>query len=122
MKISHSIVFFVIILVIIAGLFFLNNKKSASQEKILLQTMECQSDKIDQSVYNLQGNTSLIGAFVSFKQVPLSQADQQAIADLGIKLDETSWLMDYVRAEIPTNSLCQLTQLDSVKKVFIPQL
>lgn len=122
MKTSHSIVFFVVILIAIAGVFFFVNSKSASQTKVLLQTMECQSDKIDQSVYNLQGNTSLIGAFIVFKKVPISEADRQIISDLNIKLDEKSWLMDYARAEIPTDSMCGLVNMDNVKKVFIPNI
>lgn len=122
MKTSHSFAFFVLILLAVAAVFFFLDKRSAGQQKILLQTLSCQSDKIDASIYNLQGNTSLIGAFVSFKSLPLSDDDKKAISDLGVKLKEDSQVFDYMLAEIPTDKLCDLVGYDVVTRVFIPKI
>ncbi|MFA5127257.1 MAG: hypothetical protein WC465_04665 [Patescibacteria group bacterium] len=122
MKVGHSAVIYVIIFVVLAGFFFLFYDKGSSQNKILLQTLSCQSDKIDKSVLDLDGRTSLIGAFISFKQVPISQDTRQHLAKLDIKIDENSWIFDYARAEIPTRSLCGLVKDDNIISVFIPKL
>ncbi len=122
MKTSHSFAFFVLILIAVAAVFFFLDRRGSNQPQVLLQTLSCQSDKIDASVYNLQGNTSLIGAFVSFKALPLSDNDKKFISDLGVKLKEDSQIFDYMLAEIPTDNLCDLVNQDIVTKVFIPNL
>lgn len=121
MKRNHSIVFFVIIFVVIAAI-FLFEKLSGGQDGPLAKAVGCESTKIDQTVYDLQENTSLIGAFVVFDRVPISEDDKQALADIKVRIDENSWLIDYARAEIPTDSLCALAELENVKKIFIPNI
>lgn len=122
MKTSHSFAFFVLILIAVAAVFFFLDRRGSDQSKVLLQTLSCQSDKIDASVYNLQGNTSLIGAFISFKTLPLPDEDKQSISDLGVRLKEDSQIFDYMLAEIPTDKLCDLVGKDIVARVFIPKV
>jgi len=120
MKISQSASYFLIILVSLAVLSIFLSDRSNRQDKILLQTLACQSDKIDDSILNLNAKTTLIGAFISFKKVPISQTEKEQLYQEGILLDEKSWIFDYVQAQIPTNSLCALVQEPNVSRVFIP--
>ena len=121
MKTSHSISFFVLILVVAAGIFlFVDNKRVESQPNIVKYQVACDSAKIDSKIFALKGNTSLIGAMISFYQIPLSDEQSSELSDMEVKLDEKSWIFDYVVAQIPTKSLCDLAQLDYVKKIFIP--
>ena len=122
MKTSHSIAFFVVLLVVVLGAVFLYEQKTADQPKVLLQTLECHSDKIDTSVADLDSDTSLIGAIITFKSVPIDEATRAKLDELKIVLDETSWIFDYVVAKIPTDSLCELTTQEQVTKIFIPKI
>lgn len=120
MKFSHSLAYFIIILAAAGGIFFFINRSTSSNQKILLQTIDCQSDKLDKSVTNLDSKTSLVGAMISFKEVPISDDLRNKIKNLNISLDENSWIFDYVLAKIPTSSLCELVKDDNVKSIFIP--
>jgi len=122
MKTSYSIAFFVILLLVVFGVVFFYEQKTTKQPKVLYQTLECNSDKIDTSVADLDSDTSLIGAMITFKTVPLSQATKDKLDQLQVVLDDQSWIFDYVVARIPTDSLCELTAQDEVVKVFIPEL
>ncbi|MDD5749390.1 MAG: hypothetical protein PHO91_01220 [Patescibacteria group bacterium] len=122
MKTSYSIGFFVLILVVIFFIFSFFWSDEPAEQKILLQTLKCQSDKIDPSVYNLRGDTSLIGAFISFKTVPIDESLQERLEQNNIFLKESTWIFDYVMAEIPTDSLCALVGEVAVTRVFIPDL
>lgn len=121
MKTSHSLVFFVIMLLVVAAVFFLFNQKKDQAPQILLQTMDCQSDKVDSSVYQLAGNTSLIGAYITFSKTSLSDADKAKLYDLGVAVDYNTFIFDYAYAEIPSDSLCGLVAEDLVVKIFIPE-
>jgi hypothetical protein len=122
MKTSYTVVFLLLLFLIIGGVVLFFSQQQAGQPSILLQTLACSSDKIDKSILDLDSQTSLIGAMISFKKVPLESNLQQKLTDLKIELDEKSWIFDYVIAKIPTNSLCFLVQEEQVKSVFIPQL
>lgn len=120
MKTSHSIVFFVLMLIAVAFIFAFIFQEKPADQKVLLQTLDCQSDKIDSSIYNLRGDTSLIGAFITFKNIPISDETRKSLTDMGVKLNEGSWIFDYVLAEIPTENLCQVVASDAVIRVFVP--
>ena len=121
MKTSHSIVFFVIILVAVAGVFLFLEHQSKQVPNIVQYQVACATEKIDQSIYELDGNTSLIGAFIRFSEIPLSEESKTKLTDLNIKLDEQTWIFDYVVAQIPTNKLCDLADLDFVSRIFLPE-
>ena len=120
MKTSHSAVFFVLMLIAVAFIFAFIFQEKPAEQKVLLQTLDCQSDKIDASVYNLRGDTSLIGAFITFSSIPISDETRKSLTDMGVKLNEGSWIFDYVLAEIPTDNLCELVANDEVIRVFVP--
>ena len=109
-------------LIVVAGIVVFYEKKNVDQPKVLLQTLECHSEKIDGSVADLDSDTSLIGAMISFKTIPISEATKNKLDELEIILDEQSWIFDYVVAKIPTDSLCDLANQEQVTKIFIPQL
>ena len=96
MKTSHSIVFFVLMLIAVAFIFAFIFQEKPADQKVLLQTLDCQSDKIDSSIYNLRGDTILIGAFITFKNIPISDETRKSLTDMGVKLNEGSWIFDYV--------------------------
>ena len=120
MKKDHITVFLVIIAIVLGIIFYFTNEEPVD-ENILQYTVGCESDKIDASVYALKGNTSLIGAFITFDQVPISDDVRAELTNLGVLLREDSWIFDYVLAQIPTESLCHLADYDFVTGVFIPR-
>jgi hypothetical protein len=119
-KKDHIVVFLVIIALVLGVIFYFNNP-SEEQQNTLEYTAGCSSDKVDVSVYSLKGDTSLIGAFVSFKKIPISPEIEAELIKLGVALEEDSWIFDYALARIPTSSLCVLAEYDFVKSIFIPQ-
>jgi hypothetical protein len=122
MKTSYAVVFFVLLFLIIGGVFLFLSRQDVAQPKILLQTLRCSSDKIDRSILDLDGRTSLIGAMISFKKVPLADNLKNKLTAWQVELDEKSWIFDYVIAKIPTKNLCSLVQEEQVTNVFIPQV
>lgn len=122
MKTSYAVGFFIMLFLVVSGLVLFLSKKDVAQPKILLQTLGCSSDKIDKSILDLDGRTSLIGAMISFQKIPPSDGLKNKLNSLRIKLDEGSWIFDYVVAQIPTDSLCSLVQENEVRSVFIPKL
>jgi len=121
MKKEHISIFLVIIAIILGIIFIFSNNKSKNTNT-LQYTAGCQSDKIDASVYRLRGDTSLIGAFISFQEVPISQEVQSKLDELGVIVVEGSWIFDYALTKIPTESLCTLAENDFVKGIFIPEI
>ncbi len=121
MKTIHSVVFFVLVLVVVAFIFLILKENRPDEDKILLQTLDCQSDKIDSSIYNLQGNTSLVGAIITFKKIPLSEDERNLLSELGIVLDEDSLIIDHMIARIPSDSICSLVEMENISRVFIPE-
>ena len=119
MKKEYITIFLVIIAIVLGIIFYLTNKP-VENKNTLQYTAGCGSDKIDASVYSLKGNTSLIGAFISFDKVPISENTRVELDRLDVYLDENSWIFDYVLAQIPTESLCDLAEYDFIKGVFIP--
>jgi hypothetical protein len=122
MKTSYAVGFFILLLLVVGGIFLFLNKQGLNQPQILLQTLDCSSDKIDRSILDLDGRTILIGAMISFKKVPLDDNLKNKLTAWQIKLDEKSWIFDYVIAKIPTQNLCSLVQEEQVSNVFIPQV
>ncbi len=120
MKKDHIAIFLLVIAIVLGFIFYFTNKKPIKQNT-LQYTAGCASDKIDASVYSLRGDTSLIGAFISFKEVPLTEEVELELSKLGVTIRKDSWIFDYGLAQIPTKSLCQLADYDFVKAVFIPK-
>ncbi|MFA6307939.1 MAG: hypothetical protein WCS88_04200 [Patescibacteria group bacterium] len=112
---------FLLIIAILLGIIFYFNSRPVENKNILQYTVGCASDKIDASVYSLEGNTSRIGALISFNDVPISEETRAELTKLGVILSEDSWIFDYALAEIPTESLCALADYDFVQSVFIPK-
>ena len=121
MKISQSASYFLIILISLALIFTFVSNKSKKEDKILLQTLSCQSDKIDQSILSLNAKTTLIGAYINFKKVPITQAEKDQLNKLKVMIDEKSWIFERAQAQIPTASLCDLIQSENIDYIFIPQ-
>lgn len=121
MKISQSASYFLLILISMALVLTWVNKKDNQSDKILLQTLACQSDKIDRSILNLNAKTSLIGAYISFDKVPISEADRNQLNKYKVVIDEKSWFLNYAQAQIPTNNLCALVQEENILRIYIPQ-
>ncbi|PIR07208.1 MAG: hypothetical protein COV55_00500 [Candidatus Komeilibacteria bacterium CG11_big_fil_rev_8_21_14_0_20_36_20] len=120
MKTSYSFIFFILIFLIVAAIFLILNKETAGQEKTLRQTLGCYFGPIADSVLDLRADTTLVGAFISFREVPLPDETRKELDDLNIVLDERTWIFDYVLGEIPIDSLCPLAEDKSVKSIFIP--
>lgn len=120
MKKEYIAVFLVVVAIILGIIFYFNGFKSENKN-VLKYTAGCSSEKIDASVYSLRGDTSLIGAFVSFDQVPPSSEVRAKLAELGVSLREDTWIFDYAIAQIPTDSLCVLAEQDFVRGIFIPR-
>lgn len=120
MKKDYIAIFLVIIAIVLGFIFYFSNQPVVPKNT-LQYTAGCGSDKIDASVYSLRGDTSLIGAFISFKEVPLSEEVTTELDKLGVTIRKDSWIFDYGLAQIPTKSLCRLADYDFVKSVFIPK-
>jgi hypothetical protein len=120
MKFGHSIIFFLVVMVVAYGFFFFFSRHQASAKRILLQSLDCHSEKIDASITSLDSDTKTIGALVAFQRTPIDEVLRKKIEDLDIKIDDTNWILDYGRLEIPTKSVCQLVQFPEVTKIFIP--
>lgn len=118
MKKEYIAIFLLIIAVILGIIFYFKTRPTITNT--LEYSVGCRSEKIDSSVYRLRDNTSLIGAFITFKEVPISQDVRDILSQLNVFLREESWTLDYTLAEIPTDSLCQLAEEDFVKNIFIP--
>lgn len=109
------------LLIVLALLAFLFWYKEAKKDKdTLYYTVGCQSDKIDPSVYSLKGNTSLIGALVSFKSLPLTEDQLSEFEARGIYLDQNSIVFDYGYVQLPTDTLCDLASFDFITSIFLP--
>lgn len=121
MKMIYSVVFFVLILALAFIIFFFVKKENAGNPTTLRSTAGCLDETIADSVLDLRSDTTLIGAFISFKTVPLDEETKNDLADWGITLDENSWIFDYALAQIPTDSLCDLAKHENVKLIFIPK-
>ncbi|PWB38758.1 MAG: hypothetical protein C3F02_02510 [Parcubacteria group bacterium] len=123
MKISHSLAFSVVILVAVAAVFFWLDH-SGNQSQNLRRVVKCRSAVIDQSVLDLDADTSLIGAFISFDRMPLATDTVDRLAQLGVSLDIGSQIFEIsgnILAQIPTASLCDLSKLPAVQSIFIPE-
>lgn len=120
MKKEHITIFLVIIAIIL-GAILIFSSNDYKNTNTLQYTVGCQSNKIDSSVYRLEGDTSLIGAFIVFKEVPISQEVQAELDNLNISIIDGSWIFDYALFKIPTESLCILAEKDFVQGVFVPE-
>jgi len=118
---NDYIVVSLLAIALVLGLIFYFTNKAPVEQNTLAYAAGCSSDKIDASIYSLSSNTSLIGAFISFDKVPISDDVKNELASLGVYLRDDSWIFDYALAEIPTGSLCALADYDFVTSVFIPQ-
>jgi|GEM_PF-3554817 hypothetical protein len=124
MKAKYSFVFFVLLVVVIAGIFFFINKFQAKGPTTLRQTLDCHHLTITDSIMDLDGDTTLIGAYINFKTLPLNVDSMKKMDELNILLDDRSQLFEispYILAEIPTNSLCELAMDDNVVAIFIQE-
>ncbi|MFA6466321.1 MAG: hypothetical protein WCV71_00475 [Patescibacteria group bacterium] len=120
-KNDYIVSFLLIIAIVFSIIFYFNARPLVKDKNVLQYTAGCSSDKIDASIYSLRGDTSLIGAFISFDKVPIDDTIRAELTKLGVFLREDSWIFDYVLAEIPTEALCNLADYDFVTGVFIPQ-
>lgn len=124
MKAKYSFVFFVLLVVIIAAIFFFINKFQVKGSATLRQTLDCHDLTIDDSIMDLSGDTTLIGAYINFESLPLDADALKKMDDLDILLDSRSQLFEispYILAEIPTASLCELAKDENVVLIFIPE-
>lgn len=110
-----------IIIAIVLGIIFYFNTRVVIDTNTLEYTAGCASEKIDASVYSLSADTRLIGALLTFQKVPLDDSVYDDLQNLGVSLEENSWVLDYTLAQIPTESLCDLADRDFVKYIFIPK-
>ncbi len=121
MKLIYSLVFFVLLVGVI---FFYINNQNANKRPTLRNVVGCFDEVIDDSILDLDEDTTLIGAFVTFETMPLSEQIQQELDNLNIVLDHGSQVFEasaHVLAQIPTASLCNLAQIEGVQSIFIPQ-
>lgn len=122
MKISYSLAFFVLILLVVAAVFVWlegDNQNSPTLRRLV----NCRSEILDDSVLDLSADTTLIGAFITFDQMPLSAETKDSLNKLSVVIDEGSQIFEIssnVLAQIPTASLCALSEMKSVKSIFIP--
>ncbi len=120
MKIGHSITFLAVVMLVASGFFFFFKHYEAAENRILLQSLGCTSEKIDKSITALAADTKTVGALVAFDRTPISDDVRKQIDDLNIEIDEANWVLDYGHLEIPTKSLCALVKLPQVTRIFIP--
>jgi hypothetical protein len=120
MKIGHSITFLAVVLLVASGFFFFFRHYEAAENRILLQSLDCNSEKIDKSITDLASETKTVDALVAFDRTPINDELRKKIEDMDIKIDDTNWILDYGRLEIPTASLCELVKLSQITKIFIP--
>ncbi len=120
MKIGHSITFLAVVMLVASGFFFFFRHYEASENRVLLQSLDCNSEKIDKSITDLAADTKTVGALVAFDRTPINDELRKKMEDLDIKIDEANWILDYGRLEIPTASLCELVKLSQITRIFIP--
>lgn len=120
MKIGHSITFLAVVMLVASGFFFFFRHYEASESRVLLQSLDCNSPKIDSSITSLESDTKIVGALVAFDRTPINDDLRKQIEDLDIKIDEANWILDYGRLEIPTASLCELVKMPQINRIFIP--
>jgi len=118
MKTSNAIVLFVLVFILIFGLFLLLKNTEPSAPATLGQSLDCTSQKLDQSVLELDSDTDLLRAFISFNNLPLSTEIEQRLADLNVIMDENSLIFDNIWATIPVESLCDLVAEEDIKSIF----
>lgn len=121
MKIGHSLTFLAIVMLVASGFFFFFRQYEAAENRILLQALDCQSAKLDESITSLPANTKTLGALVAFDRTPIGDDLRQKLNDLDIEIDENNWILDYGRLEIPVDSLCELIKIEAITKIFIPK-
>lgn len=119
MKTSNVIWLFILIFLMVFGLFLFLSKSASKTPQNLEQTLECyNSPKLDPTILTLPENTINIKAFISFESLPLSTDQEKELADLGLMLDKNSGVFEYLWANIPVASLCQLTARQDIKSIF----
>ena len=118
MKTSNAIVLFILVFILIFGLFLLLKNTNPSVPATLGQGLDCTSLKLDQSILELDNDTDLLRAFISFNNLPLSTEIEQRLADLNVLMDENSLIFDNIWAIIPVESLCPLVAEEEIKSIF----
>ena len=119
MKTINIIWLFVLILLIVIMMFFFFGETAGKQTPANLGALlSCQTDKIDQSVFDLNVDTKTIKAFVEFNQLPLTAEFNNKLAELNVYLDPQTQTFDYMWGTIPTDNLCLLAAEENVKAIF----
>ncbi|MBP9802233.1 hypothetical protein KBC40_01435 [Patescibacteria group bacterium] len=119
MKTSNTIWLFVLIFLMVLGLFLFLNKSASQVPKNLEQTLACyDSPKLDQTILSLPENTVNFKAFISFEALPLSEGQISDLKALGVSLDQSSGVFEYLWAQIPTGSVCQLVERSDIRSIF----
>lgn len=121
----HLVWFSLVAIFFIAVAFY--NYREEVRKNSLPPTLEfhlgCESDKIGQNILDLHKDTILIGAYVQFDKLPLDTETQNFLDESGIELVEGSQLFEIspkIIARIPTESVCDLVELESVMNLSIP--
>ncbi len=119
MKTSNVIWLFILIFLMVIGLFLFLNKSASQVPKNLEQTLACyDSPKLDQTILSLPENTISIKAFISFETLPLNDGQISELQTLGVSLDQNSGVFDYLWAQIPVTSVCQLVERSGIRSIF----
>jgi len=118
MKTVNSVIFFIFIFLIISVVFNYLKNKDFFEPTNIGQSMDCYSDKIDKSILVLSYKLEYVNAFINFKKIPISKELEDSLSGLDIKLDKDTGVFDYIWSTIPSDSLCELVELDEVNSVF----
>lgn len=124
---ANHVLWFCLIAIFFVVISYYGYKKEVRKKDLpstLGYHIECQSDKIDQTVLKLHKDTTLIGAYVQLDDLSFDEDSQRIIDEGNIFIDEGSRLFEIapkVYARIPVDSLCDFVSLDDVKYISIPE-
>jgi len=118
MKTVNALIFLILSFFIIAIIFTFLKKNNFFEPVNIGQSIDCYSEKIDNSVLNLSAKLKYIDAFISFNNIPLDDNIFNSLGELNIELDKKTIIFDHIWSKIPSSSLCNLVELEEVKFIF----
>ena len=123
MKTSNTIWLFILIFILVISFFLFLNKSASQDEAVstlrsLASCVDCYSDKITDSIWDLPHDTVLINGFISLKTWPLSTELEQKLMDWGVTLDKDSVVFENVWTSIPVGHLYDIAGLEQVTSIF----
>ena len=118
MKTVNALIFLILSFFIVVIIFTFLKKNNFFEPVNIGQSIDCYSEKIEDSILNLSAKLKYIDAFISFNNMPLDDNISNSLGELNIELDKRTIIFDYIWSKIPLSNLCDLVELEEVKSVF----